>query len=152
MSATRPASRPRATSMSAMWSDPERNLADDAQPCGRPSHRRTIEVIVGDARVELFERARGFESRKRRAHAVVQAVAEAEMAIHAAVNVETLGGLELALVVIGGHPHEYHGLALGDRATVQRHVARRDARRRLHRRRVEAGHLLDGTRGESRIG
>src|SRR5258706_3438573 len=105
MSATRPASRPRATSMSAIWSESERNLADDAQPCGRPSHRRTIEVVVGDARVELFERARGFESRKGRAHAVVQAVAEAEMAIHTAVDVRKLRGLETPPVVVRGPPH-----------------------------------------------
>src|SRR5258706_15647586 len=102
MSATRPASRPRATSMSAIWSESERNLADDAQPCGRPSHRRTIEGVVGDARVELFERARGFESRKGRAHAVLQAVAEAEMAIHTAAKCETPGGLEIPLGLTGG--------------------------------------------------
>lgn len=80
----------------------------------------------------------------------MRAVAEAEVAIGDAVEIETVGIGELALVAVGGAEQEQHLLAVRDGDPVQGNRARGRATQASHRR-LQAQELFDRLRDLSRL-
>src|SRR5262245_33208320 len=101
-----------------------------------------VHLPVGEARLELLDRDLRLDARERLPDADVLAVAEVELALGLARDVEAVGRVELARVPTGGPGDERHARLLRDRDAVHRHLAQRDAPLELARR-VVAQHLFD---------
>ena len=103
-----------------------------------------IDDVVGQTGVDLLEGDTTFEAGECRTQAEVGAVAEAEVPVGSARDVEDFGGLaELALVVVRSTDEQKHRVACPHRLTVTLDVGGQGAVHVL-RRVVEPEHLLDG--------
>ena len=80
-----------------------------------------------EARKQLFEHDRDLEPGEVSAQAVVRSVAEAQVTDRAAVNVEVIGTLELALVPVGGLQQQKDPLTGRDPRTAHDDLAERGA-------------------------
>ncbi len=111
----------------------------------------SIDLPFGEPRERLLERDAPLEARQRGPQAEVDAVAERDVVVDAAVDVEAIGIGELALVAIGGAGEQQHLRAGGHDLAVQLDVAGRPSA--LHRRRrLEAQELLDRVRDQPAVG
>src|SRR3954451_8242702 len=92
-----------------------------------------------------------FETRQWRAEAEVGAVAETEVGLRRAGDVEHLGICERVWVVVGATEADQHLLAGGNFDAVEFDRRGRDPERRVGYRRREADELLDGCRHSMRL-
>ena len=109
-----------------------------------------VDLPLGEALQDLFERDAALQSRERLADAVVGAEAEREDLARLALDVEAIGIRDVSLVAVRRRDEQRHDAARGNRLAVPLGVARRVATR-LERRRLEAQHFLDRVRHEGRI-
>ena len=110
-----------------------------------------VDVPFGEAVERLLDHDLGFESGQARAEAEVDAVAERDVAVEGARDVEAIGVGVLALVAAGA-PGEQRDLRVrGNRPAVPLDVAGHEAGLD-RRRRLVAQELLDRVRDERRVG
>src|SRR5262245_63861995 len=106
------ASVPRSVGASASGLDADRDLREAAHVGLVGSGRAGfVHLVVGEAVADLLEDDARFEAREGLADADVVPVAEVDLALGVAVDVEAVGIRELALVAAGGAGDEGHPLA-----------------------------------------
>ena len=86
-----------------------------------------VDLPVAERLDHALQRDSGLQLRHCRAHAVVDALAERPLPADRAVDVEGVGVVELALVVVGRPVQQQDLIAFGDRRVVQLDVACRGA-------------------------
>ncbi len=116
----------------------------------RPFDSARVDLEARDAAQQLCEDHAPFETRYVNPDAVMQAVAEAQVADGAPVNVEVIGALELALVAVGGLQQQKDPLTGRDPPSTHDDLAERGAPHGLQHSLV-ANQLLEGAGDERRI-
>ncbi|MFT3801018.1 MAG: hypothetical protein QM766_07340 [Burkholderiaceae bacterium] len=114
------------------------------------AHDRPADLDVRQARQQFGEEHAGFEPGQVGAQAEVSAVAERQMPVGLAGDVELVGTLEHRLVAVGRGEADQDLVAGADLAAAQLGIGRRGAPE-LDDRRREAQHLLDRRRQQRRV-